>query len=572
MLFTVKATTRLPFFAAARAAAVLLTLTVLAYCPNTYAQDLILRFRNEPTFAVNSNLGAVSKISQHSSKEILFHRNATAIEAPDTLALSNPCDEMYAAYGDELELCEENQTVRTTLTPSDPSFSAQWWLEDNLSMTDHDIDASAAWDVSTGSDEVVVAVLDTGIDHNHSDLAANIWTNPLEIPGNGVDDDQNGYIDDIHGANTITQSGNSADDNGHGTHVAGIIGARGSNGVGGSGVNWQVKIVALKFLGSGGSGTVFDAVQAIDYAIALKQRGVNIVALNNSWDGANYSQSLSDAIQRARDAGMLFLVAAGNDGANNDQVSNYPANYTHDNVITVASTDKQGHLSFFSNHGSHVHIAAPGEAIYSTTPGNHYALFSGTSMATPVVTGAAALLKAIHPELNFLEIKNQILGTAVPYQNLSGVVTSGSIINLGRMATGDTNPITPIPGTPDQPEETPSVGWIDHSLKAGQSLTVILTAPGYSSGKAKLRYGNFTCDLDSVTISSSNTILSVKIPKKLYGHIAFMLTDQGDDLVDAASINVKKNGHAKSPVSVSKASSALKSKWCAAMQLAVEQL
>ena len=239
---------------------------------------------------------------------------------------------------------------------------------------------------------MVVGVIDTGIDYKHEDLAANIWINPGEIPDNGIDDDNNGYVDDIHGINSITGSGDPMDDHYHGTHCAGIIGAVGDNGKGITGVNWTVKIIGIKFV-SGGFGLDSDAVESINYAVGLRNRGVNIRVLSNSWGGGGYSQSLLDAINQANTSGILFVAAAGNNSSDNDASLFYPASYDTLNVLAVASTDHNDNLSSFSNYGATtVDIAAPGSSILSTYPNNNYYSTSGTSMATPHVAGAAALL------------------------------------------------------------------------------------------------------------------------------------------------------------------------------------
>jgi serine protease len=269
--------------------------------------------------------------------------------------------------------------VSLTAVPNDTNYANQWALENR---SDADIDASQAWDYGTSS-SVVVAVIDTGVDYTHVDLAANIWTNTREIAGNGVDDDRNGYTDDIRGWNFVNDNNNPADDNGHGTHVAGTIGAVGNNGI--SGVAWSVKVMALKFLDSTGSGNLSDAVGAIDYA---RLNGAKVI--NASWGGGGFSSALQSAITRFQNAGGIFVAAAGNEGANNATTPSYPANYT--NVISVAASTSTGALASFSNYGTNVDIVAPGQSILSTIPGNRYASYSGTSMAAPHVAGALALL------------------------------------------------------------------------------------------------------------------------------------------------------------------------------------
>ena len=303
---------------------------------------------------------------------------------------------------------EFNYQVSINVIPNDPQFSALWGLN-NTGQTgggfDADIDAAEAWDVEQGSDAVVVAVIDTGIDYNHQDLAANMWRNAGEIAGNGIDDDLNGFVDDVYGYDFINNDGNPMDDNSHGTHVAGTIGAVGNNNLGIVGVSHEVSLMALKFLGSDGSGWTTDAARAVDYAVSM---GADI--MNASFGGVGFSSVMNDALNRANQAGVLFVAAAGNDyGNNNDLSPHYPSSYDVPNVVAVAATDHRDQLAWFSNYGStSVDLAAPGVNVLSTIPGNSYASYDGTSMATPHVAGAAALLLAQDPTLTVTQLK-QIL-------------------------------------------------------------------------------------------------------------------------------------------------------------------
>jgi hypothetical protein len=299
------------------------------------------------------------------------------------------------------------------LTPNDTSYNQMWALN-NTGQTggtpDADIDAPEAWDLSTGSGSVVVFVIDTGVDYNHPDLIDNLWTNPGETPGNGIDDDGNGYIDDVYGIDTAYNDSDPMDGNGHGTHVSGTIGARGNNGLGVVGVNWQVKIGQCKFLSDSGTGSTADAIECLQYIRNLKvNKGVPVVATNNSWGGGPFEQALYDAIKAHMDAGILFIAAAGNDGTDNDALPHYPSNYFLPNIISVAATDHNDDLAFFSNYGLRtVHVGAPGKSILSTWPGNTYNTISGTSMATPHVTGLAALLRAHNSSRDWIAIRNLI--------------------------------------------------------------------------------------------------------------------------------------------------------------------
>ena len=330
---------------------------------------------------------------------------------------------------------EPNYKISTLAAPSDSRFSELWGMS-NTGQTggsaDADIDALEAWDISTGDPGIVVAVIDTGVDYNHEDLAANMWTNPGEIPGNAIDDDGNGYVDDVHGIDTVNADGDPFDDNGHGTHTSGTIGGVGDNGIGVAGVNWNVRIMALKFLDAGGSGWISDAVECLDYAVMMKTTyGVNVRLTSNSWGGGGFSQAMEDAIQASNAADMLFIAAAGNSGSDNDLLPMYPSSYEVPNVISVAATDDSDDLAYFSCYGvDSVDLAAPGVSILSTTPANTYSVYSGTSMATPHVAGAAALLWAFDPAMSALEVKGRLLATIDSVPALAGKVQTDGRLNV----------------------------------------------------------------------------------------------------------------------------------------------
>ncbi|MCE2808932.1 MAG: S8 family serine peptidase [Planctomycetaceae bacterium] len=307
--------------------------------------------------------------------------------------------------------------------------------------------AEEAWGNNyLGSSEIVVGIIDEGLDPNHVDLQQNVWVNPNEIANDGVDNDGNGRIDDVNGWDFFNNDktiydGGSGDT--HGTHVAGTIGAVGGNGIGVAGVAWNVKMISAKFLGPTG-GSITAAIQAIDYLTDLKvNRGVNIVATNNSWGGGGYSSALHAAIIRAANAGILFVAAAGNAGANNDTTANYPSNYStlvgvsgtpaanYEAVIAVAATTSTGGLASFSNFGAtQVDIGAPGNSILSTLPGNTYGVYSGTSMATPHVTGAIAAYAAAKPNASAATIREAILKSAVPTASLAGKTVTGGRLSV----------------------------------------------------------------------------------------------------------------------------------------------
>jgi subtilisin family serine protease len=320
-------------------------------------------------------------------------------------------------------------------TPNDPSFSQLWGLH-NTGQTggvaDADIDAVEAWDRTTGDGSVVVGVIDTGIDYTHPDLAANMWTNPGEVAGNNIDDDANGFVDDVYGADFVgTGDGNPMDDHYHGTHCAGTIGGVGNNGVGVTGVAWDVQLMALKFLSASGSGATADAIEAVNYATDMKQRGVNIRLTSNSWGGGGFSQALLDAINANAAADMLFVAAAGNNSSNTDVSTNYPSGYNSPNIVSVAALDHADALASFSNYGATtVDLGAPGVSVYSTSPGNSYRSLSGTSMATPHVAGAAALAFMASPAASASRVRDVLMASTVSVASLAGKAVTGGRLNL----------------------------------------------------------------------------------------------------------------------------------------------
>lgn len=354
----------------------------------------------------------------------------------------------------------QNVKVQIDRVPNDPSFSQQYALQNtgqSGGIADQDIAAPLAWDQSVGTGAKLVAVIDTGIDYNHPDLASNIWVNPGEIPGNNRDDDGNGFVDDVHGFDFVNNDGNPMDDNGHGTHVAGTIGAVTNNGVGVAGVNWNVKMMALKFLDRSGSGYLTDAIASLDYAVRM---GAKIS--NNSWGGGGFDSLLNTAIANARANGHIFVAAAGNESNNNDTSPSYPASYNLDNIVSVAAVDNRGNLASFSNFGAtSVDIAAPGVNILSTLPNNRYGNLSGTSMATPHVTGAISLVWDAHPTLTYREVINKVLSSGDTLSTLNGKVAGGRRLDVAAAL-----------GTPAQPPQDttgPKIASVEF-LTTGVSL------------------------------------------------------------------------------------------------------
>lgn len=371
---------------------------------------------------------------------------------------------------------EPNYRVSLAGTPDDPYYvsGSLWGLEGDDAPAAYGpsgttnqfgCDAEEAWGLGyTGSRNVVIAVLDEGMQITHPDLAANIWVNPGEVAGDGIDNDGNGYADDVNGwdfyhrDSTVYDVGEDA----HGTHVAGTIGATGNNGVGVAGVCSNVTIIPAKFLGPQG-GYISDAITAMNYLVDLKARyNMKLVAVNNSWGGGGYSSAMQGAINRAAKADILFVAAAGNSTSNNDATANYPSNYSslvaspdesaasYESVIAVASITSTGALSSFSSYGSTtVDLGAPGSGIISSVPTNSYANYSGTSMATPHVTGAIALYASYNTTANAAGLRAEILGNTKATSSLAGTTVTGGRLSLeglfGVSATPTPPPPTPTP-------------------------------------------------------------------------------------------------------------------------------
>ena len=413
---------------------------------NVRMREPIAKITTTAKMSGSANLGAPIRAAGGTIKKEMTLSNVVNVEFPDAAD-----DRHMAAVIDFLrsdgrvDVVEPDYVVKAIAMPNDPRFSELWGLSN--SATSVDVGAVPAWDQTTGSPAVVVGIIDTGIDCDHEDLRINCWTNPgesgLDAQGrdrrtNAIDDDNNGYIDDWRGWNFVANNNNATDDNKHGTHVAGTIGAAGNNNSGVTGVNWRVSVVPLKFLAADGTGTVSDAILALEYATRM-----GMFATNNSWGGGGYSLLMESALKQASDAGSLFVAAAGNDSNDNDANPSYPANYAVPNVISVAAVDINGNIAWFSNTGARtVHVAAPGVDILSTLPGNNYGRLSGTSMATPHVTGILALMKARFPGASGLSLKSRLLDGVNARQTIAGRVSTGGIVSApgGLNAPADTTP------------------------------------------------------------------------------------------------------------------------------------
>ncbi len=422
-----------------------------------------------------------------------------------------------------VEFAEENVHYTHQATSNDPCFTAgnMWGVYGNLSApaNNYGSQAAEAWQAGyTGSKSVYVGVIDEGIQVNHPDLAANMWSNPFDPP-DGIDNDGNGYVDDVNGWNFLANNNqvfDAANDD-HGTHVAGTIGAVGGNAAGVAGVNWNVTIISGKFMGTSG-GSTLDAVEAIDYFIDLKKRhSLNLVALSASWGGSGYSQALHSAIIRAAKAGILFVAAAGNSGLNNDTTANYPSNIdttvatateaaaSFNAVLAVAAIDSNGALASFSNYGaSKVHLGAPGVQILSTYPTSSYGYMSGTSMATPHVTGAVALYASTHPGASAQAIRTAILGAVAPTPSLAGKTSTGGRLDLSTIIT----PATTVVQPPAAPAGLSAVAGIG---KVTLSWAAVANATSYNVKRATVSGGPYTTLSNLATPGYTDTAVTAGV-------------------------------------------------------------
>ena len=432
-------------------------------------QGEVITFRKRQIEAAEWDLSILEDRSFRSSPHLLHVKLPEGMDIERAMLIfgSNPI----------VEYVEKNFLVHASYIPNDPHWSKLWGLyEDSQSRSD--IHAPEAWDIITGSPDVVVAVIDTGIDYDHPDLEDNIWLNPGECGNgketNGIDDDGNGYEDDWHGWDFVNGDNNPMDGNTdqegyHGTHVAGIIGAVGDNDIGMAGVTWDVQLMPLRVLGEDGVGDTADIINAVDYAT---DNGANIS--NNSYGGAGYSTSFLYAIGRALSAGSLFIAAAGNNSTDNDTTPHYPSSYNLNNIVSVLATDIDDELSGFSNYGStSVDIGAPGGTdtsqssynIYGTKYGQAYQYHAGTSQATPFVTGAAALAWQKRPEMTYSQLKTRIMDKADYDSDLNGKCVADGRLNAYSVLYDSAVPN----GTPDSLNGTwyswksISVNWGDNS-------------------------------------------------------------------------------------------------------------
>ena len=440
---------------------------------------------------------------------------------------------------------EPNYIVTIDALPDDPRFNQQYGLNNtgqSGGVVDADIDAPEAWDIQTGNN-VIVAVIDTGVDYNHPDLVNNMWQNPGEIPGNRIDDDGNGFVDDVRGWDFAQNTNDPMDPNRHGTHVAGVIAAQGNNGIGVTGINWSARIMPLKFMDNQGVGTTASAIRAIEYAVA---NGAKVS--NNSWGGGNFSQALFDAIQAANRAGHMFIAASGNDGVSNERTPHYPSSFDLPNIISVGASDQSDLIATFSNFGvTSVDLLAPGASILSTVINNGYASLSGTSMATPFVSGVASLLFAHNADLTVSGVRNAILDNVDRIPALNRVVASGGRLNVFNAINSIQQgpPVTsPNPG-PGTPPANPPVPQPDVVTVSPNNAEVPIG--GSFSFTASGGQGPYTWSVANTTIGTIDSVSGV-FQALTIGSTNVIATDSGG--LESAPITVSVTNIVITPANV----------------------
>jgi thermitase len=402
--------------------------------------EVLVRFRPGTTRETIDHLTAQfndeveDRIESVDGLDVIEDEDGT--NAADVVAQYRALPEVeYAEANSEITLDHEDAGGKH-VHADDEMFLRQWGLFNSGQsggQAGADISAMRAWAVTRGSEQVVVAVLDSGVDYTHPDLVNNIWTRPEIIKAYEDDDLTDGAVDDQHGFNVVEDNGDPMDDNGHGTHCAGIIGAEGGNAIGIAGVNWNVKIMPLRFMDGDGTGTTKDAIEAINYVIDRKRAGVNVRIISASWGSTAKSRALEDVIRKAYDEGILFVAAAGNASTDNDQTPHYPSSYNLGNVVSVAATNRNDQLASFSNYGAKsVNVAAPGEEILSTWLEHGFSEKKGTSMATPFVAGVAALILSQNPKMSVDDLRAKLLQSVDPLPSLKGKVSSGGRINAAK--------------------------------------------------------------------------------------------------------------------------------------------
>lgn len=405
--------------------------------PQVIPGEYLIRFKSRDAgraYMADKNYQALGKhqvlrtfapiaLIKTSTKEQAYHAIQSIQNSPHVYYMEPNYVYSIPAGMDQVDKAINQQVDK----PGDPRFDELWGLSNTGQLggtKGFDINALEAWSITRGDKRVIIAVIDTGIDYKHEDLAANMWTNPKEIAGNGKDDDGNGLIDDVHGYDFANKDGDPMDDNRHGSHCAGTIGAV-HNSIGVAGVMANVQLMAVKFLSGSGSGSLADAIQSIDYATSM---GVHV--MSNSWGGGGPSNAMLESITMASKAGIIFVAAAGNSSKDTDSTPFYPAGYDSPNVISVAAINNNGKRAYFSNYAKKsVHVAAPGQNILSTTPGNKYESLSGTSMAAPHVSGVVGLVLSKKGTFSARTMRERLVSSSKLSEDLKDISLSKGFVD-----------------------------------------------------------------------------------------------------------------------------------------------
>ncbi|MCB1070697.1 MAG: S8 family serine peptidase [Kiritimatiellae bacterium] len=467
----------------------------------TVADHLMVRTREDLT---PTDIAALAEEVGLSVRKIMYTPRTYLLAIPRVGLDSLPQTLARVARHPALAVAEADYIVYTMQTlPNDTSFGNLWGLNNtgqNGGTADIDIDAPEMWDLTTGNTNTIVGVIDTGIDYEHPDLTANIWINPGETASDGIDNDGNGLVDDIRGWDFANDDNDPMDGDGHGTHCSGTIGGVGNNGAGVAGVNWVVRLMALKFLSDDGFGSTSDATDAITYGTAM---GVDLTS--NSWGGGGYSDTLRLAIAEAYSNGIPFIAAAGNAASDNDQTENYPSNYEVENIVAVAAYDRNGNLASFSSYGATtVDVGAPGVDIYSSVAGGGYENYSGTSMATPHVAGLVAMMLGVNPGLTPEDVLSFLIATADPMPALDGKTVANGGINAYSAILAVSGPAIQLTETSVQDDGANSTqGNGDGVANPGETIGLWIAARNYGTESATGVQATLMSGDGSVTVSNA---------------------------------------------------------------------
>jgi subtilisin family serine protease len=490
--------------------------------------EVLLKLKANAAYSLSSarhlkiTKGEIAKLSLSAAKALQTH---IVQDVPyDPLQYQLICKELLSSG--IATHCSPNFVIKNRVTPDDAYFSFQKDLDA--------IDIRSAWDTTTCDSSVTVAVLDTGIDLDHPDLVDNLWVNSGEIPGNGIDDDGNGFVDDVHGINLVASTLTPDDDNGHGTHVAGTIAAKGNNQIGISGICWNAKVMAVKFLSANGSGDLYSAIEGIEYAVS---KGARII--NASWGTYGDSSLLKEAIKTAAESGVIISAAAGNEANDTDQTPHYPSAYDLSNIISVAAVhDSHIFADSFSNYGKiSVDIGAPGVSILSTIPDAAYDSYSGTSMAAPHVSGVIAMLLSLRPDLTVAQLKQALFSSVTYNTTLTDKVLTKGVLN----AKAAIDEALLLPSVASDNSYKLSLSAVSSAtlkkqsgkITSGYSLKISSVAINYNEAlRLKLFIKNRSCDVSKYNfLTTTGSInLSGRLISNYKGVLKFELRDQVGNL------------------------------------------